>query len=88
MARHQNLTKHQQGIVKRYYANHDTIHLTKLMELVSELAVAEPGKKADGLWTRVGTALNQTGLEEAKYRPIVDAKDVRKLAELVGKLGR
>jgi len=88
MAKHQNLSKHQQGIVGRYYANHDTIHVNKLMELVSELAVTEPGKKADTLWTPTETALRQAGLEEPKLRPCVDAKDVKKLAEIVGKLSK
>ncbi|MCU0688243.1 MAG: hypothetical protein MUE97_00660 [Phycisphaerales bacterium] len=87
MAKHQNLTKHQQGIVNRYYAQHDAIHVTKLMELVSELAVSE-GKKAAGLWKRVELALRQCGIEEAKIRAVVDGADVKKLAELVGRLSK
>ena len=87
MAKHQHLTKHQQGIVNRYYANHETIHINKLMELVSELAVAE-GKKVAPLWKRAETALKQAGVEEAKIRAIVDAADLKKLAELVGKLAK
>jgi hypothetical protein len=87
MAKHQHLSKHQQGIVNRYYAQHDTIHITKLMELVSELAVAEGGgKKAAGLWKRVELALRQCGVEEPKIRTLVDGADVKKLAEVVGRL--
>lgn len=88
MAKHQNLSKYQQGIVRRYYDQHDTIHLTKLMELVSELAVAEDAKAAGKLWARVETALKQTSLAAPSIEALVTKKDVKALAEAVAKLGR
>ena len=84
----QDLSAYQQKIVKRYYEHHEAIHITKLMELVSELAVATGGKKAEGLWNRVETALRQAGADEAKARACIESKNVKALAELVGKLAR
>lgn len=81
----QNLSRHQQGIVKRYYENRDTIMATKLSELVSELYLAE-GKKADALWKRVRTALDNTKVEPKRIDAIIDAKDLEALARLVGEL--
>jgi hypothetical protein len=86
MAKHQNLSKHQQGIVRRYYEHHDTIHVNKLMELLSELAVATEPKVADKLWKRIETALKQTELSAEKVAPILESRDLKKLAELIGKL--
>lgn len=88
MAKHQNLSAYQQKIVKRYYEQHETIHLTKLMELVSELAVATEPKKIDALWKRVGIALKQAGANEAKSQACLEGKSVKVLAELVGKLAK
>jgi hypothetical protein len=88
MASHQNLSKYQQGIVRRYYDHHDTIHLTKLMELVSELAVATEAKAAGKLWTRVETALKQTDVPAATAAAVVAGRDVKQLAELVAKLAK
>ena len=85
MPKGQNLSRHQQGIVKRYYENRDTIMATKLSELVSELYLAE-GKKADALWNRIGTALANTKVQPKRIDAIVEAKDLEALARLVGEL--
>jgi hypothetical protein len=50
MPKGQDLSRYQQKVVNRYYANIDTITLTKLGEMVSDLYLAE-GKAADRLWT-------------------------------------
>lgn len=85
MPKGQNLSRHQQGIVKRYYENRDSIMTTKLGELVSELYLAE-GKKADTLWKRVRTALSNTKVDPKRIDAIVDARDLQALARLVGEL--
>lgn len=86
MAKHQNLSRYQQGIVRRYYEHHDAIHVNKLMELVSELAVAEDEKARAKLWARAETALKQTDAPPAKWSAIVQGRDVKALATLVGQL--
>ena len=85
---HQNLSKYQQGIVRRYYEHHDAIHVTRLMELVSELAVADDAKAAGKLWARAETALKQTSIPPATIAALVTTKDVKALAEAVAKLSR
>jgi hypothetical protein len=81
-----DLSRHQKGIVKRYYENRDTIMVTKLSELVSELYVCESEKKAAGLWKRVATALANTGVDKARAARIVESKDIKGLARVVGEM--
>jgi len=61
MAR-QEYSKHQKKIIDRYYENLDTIMLTKLQELATELYLAESSKKQDRLWDRVGKAMANIGV--------------------------
>ena len=81
-----DLSKHQRGIVNRYYANRDTIMAAKLGELVSELYLCTNEKKATRLWERVLKALANTGVKPERIDAIVDARDVEQLARLVGEL--
>lgn len=53
----QEYSKTQKKIIERYYDNFDTIMLTKLQELASELYLAESQKKQDQLWERVRKAM-------------------------------
>jgi len=85
MAKGQHLSRHQKGIVKRYYENRDTIMANKLGELVSELYLAE-GKKADGLWKRVRTALENSKVQPKRIDAVVERRDLEGLARLVGEL--
>ncbi len=86
MAKGQHLSKYQQGIVNRYYENKDTIVLTRLAEIVSDLALCESEKKAASLWKRAETTLASAKIEPARIRAIVGAKDVKALATLVGEM--
>lgn len=85
MAKGQNLSSYQRGIVNRYYENRDTIALNKLSEMVSELYLAE-GKKADTLWKRVQTALANTKASQEKVSAIIAKRDLEGLAKLIGEL--
>lgn len=85
MAKGQHLTSHQRGIVKRYYANLDTLTLPKLQEIVSDLYVAEP-KAATKLWDKAGQLLAKAGVEPAQIERSVGKKDAQELARLVGEL--
>jgi hypothetical protein len=89
MAKGQYLSHHQQGIVRRYYDHIDTLTLSKLAELVSDLAVVDGGpmgKPAAKLWTRAKAALAKAGVEPARIDAIAGAGDVAALAALVGEL--
>ena len=87
MAKGQDLSRHQQKIVGRYYEHRDTIMLTKLSEMVTELYLAE-GKKAEMLWTRVEKALASTDADPKKTASVLDSRSVEALASLVSSLQR
>ena len=83
MAKGQYLTSHQKSIVRRFYAHADTRTVTALQELVSDLALAEPGK-ADKLWKKAGDLLAKCKVEAAVVERSVGKRDVKAFAEVVG----
>jgi hypothetical protein len=78
-------TRHQQGIIKRYYNNLDKIQTQRLSELVTELYLAE-GKKRDKLWESAVTAMQKLKLPQARIDHLVAKKDPALLAALVKEL--
>jgi hypothetical protein len=78
----ENYSKHQQGIIKRYYENLDQITLQKLSELVTELYLAE-GKKRDKLWQTAKSHMEKLKVPAARIDHILAKKDVTLLAGLV-----
>jgi hypothetical protein len=83
MAKGQHLTRHQQGIVRRYYEHRDTIAVQKLSELVSELFLATDEKKRGKLWASVALHLPKLDAEEARCERVLTNRDVQELAKLV-----
>lgn len=88
MAKGQYLSKHQQGIVNRYYAHADARVMHKLQELVSDLYLASDEKSAAKLWKNVETSLGHSGLDPAKIARVLESKDVKALAALVAQLSK
>lgn len=86
MPKGQNLSKYQQGIVRRYYEHLDGIALTKLSESVSELYLCTDPKKAEKLWQGVERALDKTAGGDAKVRDVLKSRNIQQLARLVGEL--
>jgi hypothetical protein len=82
MAKGQHLSAHQQKIVRRYYDNADTITMTKLQELVTEIYLAE-GAKAAALWKRAAEHLRKTTVPPDVAERLVAARDVKRLAEVI-----
>jgi hypothetical protein len=78
----ENYTRHQQGIIKRYYQNIDKIQLQKLSELVTELYLAE-GRKKEKLWTTAATMMKKLEVPQQRIDHLVGKKDVALLAGLV-----
>lgn len=76
-------TPHQRGIIRRYYENRDHILVQRVMELVSQLYVAETDKDRDRLWKRVEKALPQLGLPPSQVRELLANRDVASLAKAV-----
>ena len=81
----QQLTKHQQSIVKRYYDNLDTVLLQRLGEKVTDLYLAE-GKKRAKLWDNVATALEKLGVPQSRIDRVRESDDARQLATLLQEL--
>ena len=81
----ENYSKHQQGIIKRYYENIDQITLQKLSELVTELYLAE-GKKRDKMWQTATGYMQKLGVRKDRIDHILAKTDVTLLAGLVKEL--
>lgn len=87
MAKGQFLSPHQQGIVKRYYQNKDTIATQKLGDIVSELYLLQAekpnSKKTERLWKSAETALLNAGANKVRVERVVAERDLKGLAELL-----
>lgn len=80
-----DFTKHQQGIIKRYYANRPAIELQKLGEWVTELYLAE-GKKRQRLWQSVKASLEKLEVPAGRIQHVLEQADPAVLATLVKEL--
>ncbi|MBI1191442.1 MAG: hypothetical protein GC200_12275 [Tepidisphaera sp.] len=86
MSKGQYLTSYQQDIVKRFYAHRDTVLANRLQEIVSELAVASPGKAADKLWQRAADTMLKAGADKADVEQITTPRNLADLARIAGEL--
>ena len=78
----------QKKIVDRYYDNRETIALTKLMEIVSDLALAETPAKQGKLWSRAEAHLRALKANPARVDKVLADRDTEQLAALVAGLGK
>ena len=78
-------TKYQQGIIKRYYENKDTIQLQRLGELVTDLYLAE-GKKREKVWQSVASALKKLSIPQDRIDHLLKQNDPALVANLVKEL--
>jgi hypothetical protein len=76
----------QQGIIQRYYENHDTIQSNKLSELVSELWLAETENAKTKLWGKAQVALMRVGVDPTDVARVVAKRDMEQLAHLRAKV--
>ncbi len=81
----ENYTRHQQGIIKRYYENIDQVSWQRLSELVADLYLAE-GKKREKLWTSAASFMEKLKVPQVRIDALVAKKDVEGLAKLVKEL--
>ena len=77
----QEYSKHQQNIIKNYYENLDTIVLTRLQELVTDLYLADTEAKKKKLWQQVEKALTKLKVKPAIKARILETQDVKILAQ-------
>jgi hypothetical protein len=81
----ENFTRHQQGIIKRYYEHKDEISLQRLAELVTDLYLAE-GKKRATVWKNLVTTLEKLKIPKDRIDHLVKTDDPKLLANLVTEL--
>jgi hypothetical protein len=81
----ENYSRYQQGIIKRYYNNHDTIQLQKLAELVGELYLSE-GKKLEKIWKTIGELLLKLEVPKSRVDHVMEQKKPELVAKLVKEL--
>ena len=93
MANGREYTAHQRKIINRYYDQIDTIVLTRLSEISTDmiLAMGDP-KKLDRLWGRAQQAIEKItpkGEEiEPRVQRIFDDRDIEAFGQLVSKLSK
>ena len=76
---------YQKKLIKRYYENRDAIDTQRLQELVTEIYLAQGGRKAEKLWERVEGLLARTdGIDKELVAAVVANRDVEALAEIAG----
>ena len=83
----------QRKIINRYYDQIDTIVLTRLAEITTDMALAMgDSKKLDRLWKRAEQALakvtTKDGQKDAAIERILASRDIEALGKLVSKLSR
>jgi hypothetical protein len=77
----QEYSRYQKKVIQHYYQHKDTIVLTRLQELVTELYLAETEAKTKKLWQQVEKALDKMKLKPAVKNHILKKKNVQILAK-------
>ena len=78
-------TPYQQKIIKRYYGNNDTLQRQRLAELVSELYLADGGKRQRA-WKAAAAAMQKLGVPQSRIDHVVKQDDPALLAQVVKEL--
>lgn len=84
MAKRSDLSGYQRKIVDRFYEHKETIHATRLGELVSEIAVETEPKKLDRLWKSAGEYLAKCGVAPAMIDAAVRPRNLQLFGEIAG----
>ncbi|MBN1816182.1 MAG: hypothetical protein JW828_02405 [Sedimentisphaerales bacterium] len=73
-------TAHQQKIISNYYDHLDTILLTRLQELVTDLYLADTPGKQNRLWQRAQKAMEKLKIPPQIIEHIMSRRDIVVLA--------
>lgn len=77
----QEYSNYQKKVIQNYYQNLDTIALTRLQELVTELYLADTPAKTKRLWEQVEKALTKLKIKPAVKSRILETQDIKILAQ-------
>ncbi|MHC4374694.1 MAG: hypothetical protein ACYSTO_11075 [Planctomycetota bacterium] len=77
----QEYSSYQKKVIQNYYQHKDTIVLTRLQELVTELYLAETEAKTKRLWQQVEKALEKMKIKPPVKSRILEKQNVEILAK-------
>jgi hypothetical protein len=77
----QEYSNYQKKVIQNYYQHKDTIVLTRLQELVTDLYLSETPAKTKRLWQQVEKALDKLKIKPPVKARILESKDVQILAQ-------
>ena len=77
----QEYSSYQKKVIQNYYQHKDTIVLTRLQEVVTELYLSETPAKTKRLWQQVEKALDKMKLKPAAKAHILEKQNVEILAK-------
>ena len=77
----QEYSKYQQQVIRDYYKNKDTIALTRLQELVTELYLADTAAKKKRLWEQVEKNLTKLKIKQEVKSRILETQNLKILAQ-------
>ncbi|OQY05428.1 MAG: hypothetical protein B6I25_05620 [Planctomycetales bacterium 4572_13] len=77
----QEYSNYQKKVIQNYYQHKDTIILTRLQELVTDLYLAETPAKTKKLWQQVEKALDKMKLKPAIKSRVIEKQSVEILAK-------
>lgn len=86
MSKGQHYSPYQKKLINRFYEHADTRTITALQEAVTELYLAPEGKAREKLWTKVEGLLAKAGANKARVERVMQTRDVKLLAEVVGEV--
>ena len=78
-------SSYQEGIIRNYYRNQDSIMLQRLGEIVADLYLAE-GKKRATIWKRVAAALKNLKIPDGQIEHLVQSDNPTLVANLLQEL--
>ena len=89
MSTGREFSSYQRKVINRYYDNLDTIVVTRLGEIATDIALAGGDeKKLARLWKRAEQALERVKGQSNEVSQIIDQRDVEALARFVTKVSK
>ena len=73
-------SSYQKKVISNYYEHLDTIMLTKLQEIVTDLYLADSDAKQKRLWERAQKAMEKLNINPAVIAHLMKERDVTILA--------
>ncbi len=73
-------TRHQKKIIERYYDHKDSILLTRLGEIITEMLLADTPRKLDRQWSRAEQTMRAMKLKEDVITRLIAQRDSAELA--------